>query len=230
MYPFLKRCLDVVLSALALLVFLPFGLLIALVLKCTGEGDVFYRQQRVGRGGRPFGLFKFVTMRRDSESTGRITVKGDARVFPVGRVLRKTKLNEVPQVLNILFGDLSIVGWRPLPSEVFGYYPSEVQATLARVKPGLTGIGSVFFRDEESMLADIPKGDVPAFYRANITPYKGALECWYAAHASLWVDGLLVFLTAWAILFPGTRLPERLLRGIPEPPASLRALRDRARA
>ncbi|MCP3981275.1 MAG: sugar transferase [bacterium] len=219
MYRFLKRTLDIVAASVALLLFLPFGLVICVLLRFSGEGEIFYRQKRVGHDRRTFGLYKFATMLKDSPSSGTITMQNDPRVLPMGHFLRKTKLNEVPQLLNILFGDISIVGWRPLTETVFGYYPDEVQQKISRVKPGMTGIGSIVFRDEESLLAGIEREDVPRAYQARITPYKGALECWYADHASIWLDVKLIVLTAWAVLLPGSTLHERALSGLPERPA-----------
>ncbi|MFA7235525.1 MAG: sugar transferase [Phycisphaeraceae bacterium] len=220
-YRFFKRVLDLILSGFATLIFLPFGLVIAVILRFSGEGEIFYRQTRMGRGLVKIGLFKFVTMRKDSEKTGTITMQGDPRVLPVGKFLRKSKLNEVPQLLNILLGDISVIGWRPLTPEVFNYYPPQVQQKLGQIKPGMTGIGSIVFRDEESLLAGVAKPDVPDFYRAHITPYKGELECWYAEHASFLLDIKLILLTAWVVLFSESRLYERLLRDLPKPPEPL---------
>ena len=155
----MKRLLDLSLSLAAALVFLPVGLVIAAVLCLTGEGEVFYRQERVGRDGKSFGLLKFATMLKRSPSigTGTITLKNDPRVLPFGRFLRKTKLNEVPQVLNVLKGDMSLVGPRPLTPQTFAFYSPEVQREIVRVRPGLTGVGSIVFRDEESILGRSPR-------------------------------------------------------------------------
>ena len=218
LYRIAKRGLDIVGASLAILVFLPFGLVIALVLRLTGEGEIFYRQTRFGHRRQQFGLYKFVTMRKDSPKSGTITLKNDPRVLPVGRFLRKAKLNEVPQMLNVLLGDMSLVGWRPLPQEVFDFYPPELQEKLARLRPGLTGIGSIVFRDEESLLADVLPEEVQSAYRVRISPYKGALERWYVDHAGLWLDVKLILLTAWVVLFPQSRLHERLLPSLPPRP------------
>src|SRR5271157_3713601 len=122
MYLILKRMLDVLLSLAALVALSPFLLGIAVLLRFTGEGEVFFRQRRIGYQGRPFGLMKFVTMRKDSPKSGTITVAGDPRILPVGRYLRKSKLNELPQLINVLRGDMSIVGPRPLTEETFALY------------------------------------------------------------------------------------------------------------
>ena len=208
----MKRLLDLLVAGLLSALLLPLGLLIALVLRLTGEGEVFYAQRRVGRNGEPFRLLKFVTMVKNSASigTGTVTVPGDPRVLPVGRFLRKMKLNELPQLLNVLRGDMSLVGPRPLTPETFACYPLEVQRRVVEAQPGLTGIGSIVFRNEEGILA---ASELPAIdcYRQEIAPYKGRLELWYIDNRSLWLDLELLLLTAVAVLVPRSRLHERLL-------------------
>ena len=135
----MQRLLDVLLSGLALLVLSPLLVPVAIALRLTGEGEVFFIQQRVGRGGRPFGLYKFATMLKDSPNigTGTVTVKGDPRVLPLGRFLRKTKINELPQLLNIFKGDMSIIGPRPQTQRCFDAFPSTSQAEIVKVRPGV---------------------------------------------------------------------------------------------
>ena len=208
----LKRAMDIALSGLALLVFLPFGLTIALILRCTGEGEVFYRQTRVGRGLQPFSLLKYATMLKDSPKlgTGTITLRHDPRVLPVGRVLRMTKLNEMPQLLNILKGDMSVIGPRPLVPGQYDFLPREQQEKIYSVRPGLSGIGSLVFRDEEKLLSESPKGH-DRCYKEDIMPLKAKLELWYADHASLWLDCQIILATIWAVLRPNTQIHRRLL-------------------
>ena len=150
----IQRFFDIVLSLIALVILSPILLVIMLILRFSAEGEVFYRQKRVGLHGNLFGVFKFATMLKNSETigTGLITTKDDPRVFPFGRFLRKSKLNEVPQVLNILIGDISFVGPRPQVQQHFDVFPEHVKRELKKIRPGLTGIGSIFFRDEESIL------------------------------------------------------------------------------
>lgn len=196
---------------------MPLGILIAIILRFTGEGKVFYRQSRVGENHEHFGLLKFVTMLEASPKIGpkTITLKNDPRVLPFGKILRKTKLNEVPQLINVLIGDMSIVGPRPLTPETFGYYPKAVQSKITAVRPGLTGIGSIQFRDEESIIGASGK-TAEDCYREVIAPYKGKLELWYIENWSNWLDIELIFLTAVAIVFPQSKLHQRIL-AIPEP-------------
>jgi lipopolysaccharide/colanic/teichoic acid biosynthesis glycosyltransferase len=218
----MKRLLDIILSLIATLFFLPFGLPIALVLRLTGEGEVFYVQQRIGRGGQPFGLLKFATMLKNSPNlgTGDITMANDPRVLPLGRLLRKTKLNEVPQVLNILFGQMSVVGPRPLTPKNFGFYRKEDQQTIGSMRPGLTGIGSIVFRDEESIIGRSNK-PVEQCYREDIAPYKAALEKWYYNHQDVVTDLLIILVTAWAVLNSRSNLHRHIWKDLPEPPAGL---------
>jgi lipopolysaccharide/colanic/teichoic acid biosynthesis glycosyltransferase len=212
-----KRIFDVIFSALALIVFSPFFLVIALILRFTGEGEVFYRQARIGKGGRPFGMLKFTTMVKGSPSmgTGLLTVKDDPRILPVGRFLRKTKLNELPQLWNIFAGDMSIIGPRPQAEPHFRLYSREVQRELATIRPGLSGIGSIVFRDEENMLAGTGK-DAQEAYARDIVDYKGRLEVWYVHNRTFWIDLLLIFLTIWVVLVPSDCSYRRFLPGLPQ--------------
>ena len=220
-----KRLFDI-LTALIALVFLavPF-LIVIVVLRLTGEGNVWYRQDRVGYQGKHFKVFKFCTMRVGSEFTGNkdITVRCDPRVLPVGRVLRKTKLNELPQILNVLIGDMSIVGWRPLVPQGFAEYSDEIKEGIVQVKPGITGIGSIIFRDEEAIVtrAGEEGKDLRACYRNDIMPYKGAAELWYRDHQSMTLDFKIIFLTAWAIVSPSAVRPAEQFPGLPDPKSLL---------
>lgn len=217
----MQRLLDILLSSLALLALSPLLLPVMLILRLTGEGEVFFVQQRVGRGGRPFGLYKFATMLKDSPNigTGTVTVKGDPRVLPFGQFLRKTKLNELPQLLNIVKGDMSIIGPRPQTRRCFDAFPPESQAQIIKVRPGLSGIGSIVFRDEEELMHASQEPE--RFYDEVIMPYKGQLEEWYVAHQGLWTYLAAIFATAWVVVFPKSTLVWRLFRGLPAAPAAL---------
>lgn len=217
----MQRLLDLLFSSLALLALAPLLLPIALVLRLTGEGEVFYVQQRVGRGGRLFGLYKFATMLRDSPNlgTGTVTVKDDPRVLPLGRFLRKTKINELPQLLNILKGDMSIVGPRPQTRRCFDAFPARSQAEITKVRPGLTGIGSIVFRDEEELMH--ASADPETFYDAVIMPYKGSLEEWYVENRGALTYAATIFVTAWVVLAPSSHMVWRVFSGLPSPPDEL---------
>jgi len=223
MYKIAKRILDLLLATIALILLSPILIPVCLALRLTAEGYVFYFQKRIGLKNRKFDIWKFATMLKDSPNigTGTITLRNDPRVTPVGKYLRKSKLNELPQIFNVLIGDMSIVGPRPLDDRAFSYYPTIAQERVYNMKPGITGVGSIVFRDEERIIS--ASGEDPhEFYRKNIAPYKGALELWYQEHASFGIDLLIIFLTAWAILFPGSQLHFRLLKGLPPKPVILK--------
>lgn len=215
-----KRLLDIVVASVMLVLALPICLPIVAVLAVTGEREIFYAQTRIGAGGRRFKLLKFATMLKDSPNmgTGTVTVQGDPRVLPVGRVLRKTKLNELPQIWNVLRGDMSLVGPRPLAEQDFAYYPPDVQDKIVQVRPGLTGLGSVVFRDEETLLAESDLPPIEA-YRQEIAPHKGQLECWYVYHRSMKLDLQLLILTALVLIYPDSRCPSRWLPHLTQRPS-----------
>ena len=208
--------MDILLAGVALLVLTPLMLPVMIGLLLTGEHEVFYFQERIGRGNRKFMIWKFATMLKNSPNLagGLHTTRRDPRVLPLGRFLRITKINELPQLINILVGDMSIVGPRPLVDKTFEPYPDPVKERIYRIRPGLTGIGSIVFRDEERLLSDCG-GDPVAFYAQHIAPAKGALELWYQDHLSPATDLKLIFLTAWVILFPRSRLLLRWFRDLP---------------
>ena len=147
--------------------------------------------------------------------SGSITLQNDFRVTKIGVFLRKTKINELPQIINILKGDISLVGPRPLVDKTFSAYNEEVQSKIYNVKPGLTGIGSIIFRDEESIISAVTDEDPHDFYKRVIAPYKGELEMWYQEHCSFFLDLQLILTTAWVIVFPETRLYEKWFKGLP---------------
>jgi len=216
----MQRFFDIVFAGLALLMLAPLFLPVMVILRLTGEGEVFYRQERVGKGGRPFGLLKFVTMLKNSANlgTGTVTLKNDPRILPVGRYLRKTKINELPQLFNILKGDMSMVGPRPQTRRCFDAFPPAVRDRLVEVRPGLSGLGAIVFRDEEEMLGDA--ADPVRFYDEVIMPYKGAVEQWYIDNQTLRNYFLVIFLTAWVVLFPRSAIVWRAF-DLPPPPPQL---------
>ena len=128
----LKRLFDIIFSAIVIIVFSPLGLVIVLILLFTGEGEVFYKQSRIGQYGEQFGIYKFVTMIKDSPNIGAgdITLKEDFRVLPFGKILRKLKLNEFPQFINVLLGDMSLVGPRPLVKNQYNMIPETLKEKI----------------------------------------------------------------------------------------------------
>jgi lipopolysaccharide/colanic/teichoic acid biosynthesis glycosyltransferase len=214
-YALTKRIVDLVLAILSLVVLSPVLLGVALILRFTNEREVFFRQPRIGQGNKPFLVWKFVTMRKGSEKHGTITAKDDPRVFPFGRMLRKTKINELPQLLNVVQGEMSIVGPRPQTEECFGYFPEEVQRRAFLCKPGLTGIGSVVFRDEEEILARSQGGHAESYSR--VMSFKGELELWYLENRSTLVDLKIILLTAITVAWPYPNLASRWFKNLPEP-------------
>jgi lipopolysaccharide/colanic/teichoic acid biosynthesis glycosyltransferase len=221
----MQRLLDILLSALALVVLSPLLLPIALALRLTGEGEVFYVQSRVGRSGKRFGLYKFATMLKDSPNlgTGTVTVKDDPRVLPLGHFLRKTKINELPQLLNIFFGDMSVIGPRPQTQRCFDAFPANSQREIIKVRPGLSGIGSIIFRAEEDLMH--ASAEPEKFYDTVIMPYKGKLEEWYVSHQGLRTYLLSILATAWVVLFPESAIAWRAFPDLPEPPPELASLK-----
>ena len=217
MYLVSKRILDITVSILALFFLLPVFVPIAIILRFTAEGQVFYFQERIGMNNSKFWIWKFATMLKDSINmgTGSITLQNDFRVTIMGKFLRKTKINELPQIINILKGDISLVGPRPLVAKTFEAYSQDVQEKIYNVKPGLTGIGSIVFRDEEKIISYIKDEDPHVFYKRVIAPYKGKLEMWYQSNRSFLIDLKLIFITAWVILFPKSKLYEKWFKDLP---------------
>ncbi len=219
----MQRLCDFVFSLTAIIILSPLLILVVIILRLTGEGEVFYIQPRVGLGGKLFGVYKFATMMKNSSKigTGYLTTKNDPRVLPVGRILRKTKLNEVPQLFNVLKGDMSFVGPRPQVQKHFDYYPDHVKRELNKIRPGLTGIGSIFFRDEETILEKNNKMSYEECYSQVIAPYKGELELWYIKNKSILLYFILIALTLWVVLFPNSKIHFKLFRNLPPAPEVL---------
>lgn len=215
------RFFDLLFSIMALLLLLPFLVPISLILKLTGEGEIFFLQNRIGKEGKEFKLYKFATMLKNSPSigTGTVTMKDDPRILKVGKFLRKTKINELPQLINILLGDMSIVGPRPLTLETFRSYSTNTQEVIKRVRPGLSGIGSIIFRNEEEIMQGASASI--NYYQNTIAPYKGLLEEWFVENKSLNVYFISIFLTIWAIIFPKTQIAWMIFKDLPVPPKTL---------
>ena len=193
---------------------------VALILRLTGEGEIFYKQERIGKDGNLFNLYKFATMLKNSANigTGTVTMKNDIRILPVGKILRKTKVNELPQLLNIIKGDMSVVGPRPQAQRCFDAFPESTQKSIIKVRPGLSGIGSIIFRAEDEILCE--SDNILSFYDNIIAPYKGELEEWYVVNKSLYNYFLIIILTLWVVLFPKSILVWNFF-DLPSPPIEL---------
>lgn len=220
MYLLIKRFFDILVSTLALIILSPLLIPIMIGLKLTGEGYIWYFQERIGFKNKKFNIYKFATMLKNSPnmSGGVITTKKDPRITPMGGFLRKSKINELPQLLNILFGHMSVVGPRPVMPISFNAYPEKVQEVIYNVKPGLTGIGSIIFRDEEQIITKVRDegGDTWDFYTNKIYPFKGELEKWYQENYSFVTDLKLIILTAWVIVFPESNLVYSWFKDLPK--------------
>jgi lipopolysaccharide/colanic/teichoic acid biosynthesis glycosyltransferase len=217
----MQRFFDIVFSGMALILLSPLLLPLMFILRVTGEGEIFFLQNRVGQGGKYFKLYKFATMLKDSPNmgTGTVTVKNDPRVLPMGRFLRKTKINELPQLINIFNGDMSIIGPRPQTERCFNAFSSASRNVITKVRPGLSGIGSIIFRNEEDMMYSNNNPD--KFYDEIIMTYKGSLENWYVSHRNIVSYFSLIFLTIWVVFGFGSGLVWKLFKDLPSPPEEL---------
>lgn len=218
----LLRFFDILFSSIAIIILTPFMLPIMLALKLTGEHYIFYLQPRVGRGGRDFNVLKFATMLRDSPNLpgGLITAKNDPRLLPLGKFLRATKINELPQLINVLLGQMSIVGYRPFAEVHYNLYSDEVKAKIKKIRPGLSGVGSIIFKNEEEILHNVENKEF--FHDKIITPYKGRLECWYVDHQNLYTYFMVIFLTVWAFIRPKSKAIYKVFKDLPACPLELR--------
>lgn len=216
------RLIELLSSIILIIIFTPIIIPVVAILSFTGEKEIFFLQERIGHRQRRFKIIKFATMLKDSPNigAGTITERNDPRILPFGHLLRKTKLNEIPQLLNIAFGQMGFVGPRPcVERDLVGITDTERQEIWS-VRPGITGISSIIFRDEEQILhsEDEPR----LFYDLYITPYKKDLNIWYARNKNLWLDVKLIIITAFVVLFSNSKLVFTLIKNLPEPPKELR--------
>ena len=209
---FARRTLDIVISTLGIIALLPAFLLIAVLIKRDSPGPIFYWGTRVGRGGRLFQILKFRTMYEATASYNgpKVTGQDDPRITPLGQWLRETKVNELPQLWNVLKGDMSLVGPRPEDQDFVTHWPADIRQALLSVRPGITSPASVLYRDEESMLQG---GNVIDQYLKVILPSKLRLDLLYVHHRSLLTDLDVIFWTLLALLpqLKTRRVPEHLL-------------------
>ena len=216
-----KRAFDVILTSIMTLFALPLIPLIAIAVKLSSPGPVLFRQRRVGLDGKEFELLKFRTMIQNSQAGLGITSSGDRRVTRIGQFLRKSKLDELPQLVCVLSGHMSLVGPRPDLPQYFAALDEKYHQVL-RLRPGLTGRASARFRNEEEVLARVPRGELESFYVSTIFPRKIQLEMEYAQTATWWQDLVILFQTSFRLFSTETQLSEseQLEPDSPSPDAS----------
>ncbi len=219
----MQRFFDVIFSGFAILVLLPLLIPIAILLKLTGEGEVFFLQDRIGKHGKKFKLYKFATMKKDSPNigSGTVTIANDPRILPVGSFLREYKINELPQLINIFNGDMSVIGPRPQTERCFNAFSDEVRDDILKVRPGLSGIGVLIIYNEERMMES--RDDADKFYDDVIMAYKGALEQWFVRNNSVILYFVLIFATVIALFFKSTMFLFKLYPTLPVVPNALEA-------
>ncbi len=215
LYDGLKRLVDILAALFGLALLSPLFLLVALLIKRDSPGPVFYRGPRLGKGGRVFKILKFRTMyeRPESYDGPRVTAQGDARITPLGAWLRSTKLNELPQLWNVLVGEMSLVGPRPEDPEIGAGWPEVVRNEVLSVRPGITSPASVLYRNEEALLHH---GNLMDAYLEDILPSKLRLDQLYVRNRSFWLDMDVILWTFLVLLpqeFARQPLPERLFLG-----------------
>ena len=220
------RLLDFLISSIILVILIPLFFVVIVILKFTGEHEAVYLQERVGKSGKSFRVIKFVTMMKESPNLpgGFLTQQDDPRVLSVGKVLRKWKINELPQLINVWIGEMSLVGPRPQARVHYDLYTPSQKAAIDTQKPGLTGLGSLIFRDEESLL-ERSGLSFDHVHDELITPYKGDLETWYAAKNSVFNYVKILLLTAISLINPhGDYM--RFFDGAPRPGSDLQRILD----
>ena len=186
-----KRAFDILCSFLGLTVLSPVLLVVSVLVAVTSPGGVFFRQERIGKDGKPFRIFKFRSMRKENAGL-KITTGNDSRITPVGRFLRKSKIDELPQLINVLVGDMSFVGPRPEVADYVNLY-TPYQRQVLLVRPGITGLASIRFRNENDLLT--ASDDPNRTYVEQIMPRKIDLDLEYIPHASVFYDIKLIFQT-----------------------------------
>lgn len=194
-----KRIFDVVFATMLLVFALPVMLLAAFAV-LTSPGPVFFVSGRVGKGGKRIGVFKFRTMRHRKELGVQLTRQGDERVTKIGRFLRKWKIDELPQLINVARGDMSLVGPRPDSAEFLDTLPASIRSSLASLKPGITSVATLRFRNEEDLLGKVPENELASFYVKTLLPEKARLDLEYASKATMPTDIILLFKTFLAVL------------------------------
>lgn len=198
MYRFSKRCFDIFFSLLGILFLLLLFLFVAIAIKCSSKGPVLFKQERVGKNGKTFKIWKFRSMVVDAEAKGRqITTDGDSRITKVGKFIRKTKIDELPQLFNVLSGKMSFVGPRPEVPRYVELYTEEQRKVLT-VKPGITDLASIEYRNENDLLKEAEDPDKK--YIEEIMPAKLELNLKYIEKAGFFYDIGLIFKTVFKVI------------------------------
>lgn len=192
----MKRLLDLILAILGIIFLLPFFILVSILIKLDSKGDIIFKQTRVTKNGKKFKIFKFRTMKTGTEKQGQITIGQDKRITTVGNFLRKTKLDELPQLFNILMGDMSFVGPRPeVPKYVEMY--TQNQKEVLNVRAGITDYASIYFSNESDILGR--QKNPEKFYIEKIMPYKIELNKKYIKESRVITDIKIIFLTIFKV-------------------------------
>jgi lipopolysaccharide/colanic/teichoic acid biosynthesis glycosyltransferase len=195
-----KRLFDAIVASILFVISLPLMVVAAVAIKCSSRGPLLFRQVRVGKDGKTFQLLKFRTMVHGRRNPGPgLTRQGDPRIFPIGRLLRKWKLDELPQFLNVMRGDMSLVGPRPDLPEYLATL-ADKQMEILSIRPGITGSATLKFRHEADLLAQVPADKLQDFYTERILPEKVELDLEYARRATLFSDMQVLFRTVSRIL------------------------------
>lgn len=210
--------MDILFASFLIVLLFPL-LLMTSILLFLSNNQIIYSKLRIGHHQKPFTILKFVTMIPNSHNMtyGTMTIGNDPRITPVGRILRKFKIDELPQLWNVIIGNMSFIGPRPLDKSEFDCYPDDVKHLIYTIKPGITGVGSIVFRNEDKMLSDASVSPVD-LYREKIAPYKGALELWYIENQSFYVDFMILLLTGLAIIAPDHQFIYKIFPSLPVKP------------
>ncbi len=213
----MTRFFDIFFSSIFIILLSPLFFIVIIILLLTGEHKVFYKQERIGKNSQKIKVLKFATMLENSPNLegGFLTQENDPRVLPFGKILRKTKINEMPQIFNIFLGSMSFVGPRPQAEVHYNLYSDSQKEKISKLTPGLTGIGSLIFRDEEGLLKKSGM-DFTTFHDTIIAPFKGDLEVWYYENKNIHLYFKIIFLTGISVFFPNINMMKKF-KTLPKP-------------
>lgn len=210
------RFFDLLFSFFLLILLFPLLLLVCIWNVLTGEHEIFYKQTRIGKNGKQFEIIKFATMLKNSSELGAggFTELNDSRFLPLGSFMRKTKINELPQLINVLRGEMSLVGFRPLAKESFDRASEIADKTTYFIMPGITSPASIFLRNEEQILMKVK--DKQKYYDECVLPFKVSLDEWWAKNNNVFNYFAILFLTALSLFLPFNALPIKILKDLPK--------------